>query len=161
MGRWSEYPWWIRTWEEPKGEVGRQAKVGVNDRESEERQTVQGVSQNAIKCREFLHLQLKRSCVQLNSLVLIEAICFPHETQFRSVHLFHSFFTNRLKRQKGSFWFHPSIHDGFELGKNQKEISALKKLKSMSVKAKSAKQFKEWVKMSNVMTSFIRREKIK
>ena len=84
-------------------------------------------------------LDLKFQCV----LVLLEAICFPHETQFRSVHLFHSFFTNRLKRQNNLFpWGDgPSIHDGFELGKNQKEKSALKK--SMIVKAKSAKQFKE------------------
>merc|ERR1712105_146764 len=39
------------------------------------------------------------------------------------------------------------LSSGFELGKNQKEKSALKKLKSMHpmmlVKAKSAKQFKE------------------
>ena len=79
-------------------------------------------------------------------LVLLEAICFPHETQFRSVHLFHSFFTNRLKRQNNLFpWGDgPSIHDGFELGKNRKQKSAVKqKLGSMIVKAKSAKQFKE------------------
>merc|ERR1712142_1365792 len=51
-----------------------------------------------------------------------------------------------LKRQNNIFpWGDgPSIHDGFELGKNQKQKSAVKqKLGSMIVKAKSAKQFKE------------------
>ena len=47
----------VRTREEPKGEIGPQ-EVGVNDRESEERQTVQEVSQN-VECREFLHSRLK------------------------------------------------------------------------------------------------------
>jgi len=46
----------------------------------------------------------------------------------------------KLKRQNNRL---PTIHDGFELGKNQKEKSALKKLESMIVKAKSDKQFKK------------------
>merc|ERR1719228_1416366 len=51
-----------------------------------------------------------------------------------------------LKRQDEPGWSNyelPSIHDGFELEKNQKEKSALKKSESMIVKAKSTKQLKE------------------
>merc|ERR1719228_2423028 len=62
-----------------------------------------------------------------------------------------------LKRQDEPAYYHfpayyhmPSVHDGFEPRKNQKEKSALKKLASMIVKAKSAKQFNELKRQNTI-----------